>query len=494
MPPKKKNKQPNNKGTQQSKSVSPKPEGSEKVEVAEATKTQQQDTNNVLTPTELEISVVGKEDFDKLQVKIKELEKQLEDNKIELETEKTKYQQSIEKHETEIESLKEQNSKLAVDLEERNAKEKEKTNDENSDESNKVKELQEKLEATTKEKEEINQQYQRLFEKISTIRNTLGEKLKADAAELETCKGVIKNLKETSEILKSELISANAKVESLSQDLSTVRMEYQNSIVQWDSKYDNLVGQMRASSEEAEKSKNMCKALEVSLSEEKALLVNLESKSNLLEDQLKNQINYAEQYRKERDESKAVSLTLQNEFESFKTLTNEKEAGLSKQIESLKSALDDAKLETLNDKAKLVELEEVTKNIPELEREVKEKGLQLGKLRHEAVTLNEHLTRALKLIQRSSQGDTVDKELVTNMFLSFLKLPREDTKRFEVLQLIANYLSWDEDQKIQAGISRSGAPTGKAVLMPRVRSEESGGFMSMFADYLEREATRSASK
>lgn len=43
------------------------------------------------------------------------------------------------------------------------------------------------------------------------------------------------------------------------------------------------------------------------------------------------------------------------------------------------------------------------------EKEVKEKNLLIGKLRHEAVILNDHLTKALKYIKRSKPDDTVDK-------------------------------------------------------------------------------------
>jgi len=79
------------------------------------------------------------------------------------------------------------------------------------------------------------------------------------------------------------------------------------------------------------------------------------------------------------------------------------------------------------------------------------------------VILNEHLTKALRLLKRASPTSTVDKQVMTNVLLQFLSLPREDTKRFEILNLIASILEWTEEQRQRAGLARStgfGATTG----------------------------------
>jgi hypothetical protein len=78
------------------------------------------------------------------------------------------------------------------------------------------------------------------------------------------------------------------------------------------------------------------------------------------------------------------------------------------------------------------------------EKEVKEKNLLIGKLRHEAVILNDHLTKALRFLKQRKPEDMVDRQLVTNHFLHFLALDRSDPKKFQVLQLIAALLAWTE--------------------------------------------------
>lgn len=45
---------------------------------------------------------------------------------------------------------------------------------------------------------------------------------------------------------------------------------------------------------------------------------------------------------------------------------------------------------------------------------------------------------------------------MTNHFLHFLALDRSDPKKFQILQLIAALLNWNDEQKEQAGLARPG--------------------------------------
>ena len=44
-----------------------------------------------------------------------------------------------------------------------------------------------------------------------------------------------------------------------------------------------------------------------------------------------------------------------------------------------------------------------------VEKEVKEKNLLIGKLRHEAIVLNDHLTKALRYLKKTKPEDSIDK-------------------------------------------------------------------------------------
>ena len=48
------------------------------------------------------------------------------------------------------------------------------------------------------------------------------------------------------------------------------------------------------------------------------------------------------------------------------------------------------------------------------------------------------------------------RQIITNHLLHFLTLDRGDAKRFQVLQVMAGYLNWTDEQREQAGLARPG--------------------------------------
>jgi len=130
-----------------------------------------------------------------------------------------------------------------------------------------------------------------------------------------------------------------------------------------------------------------------------------------------------------------------------------------------------------------------------LEQEVKEKTLLIGKLRHEAVIINEHLKEALRRLRRGATNMNVDRRLVTNILLTFLNTPREDTKRFEILGLLASILSWSDEERMRAGLQRTGAnsaPIANSPSRPRPleldKTDETESFSRLWVEFLLTEA------
>lgn len=87
--------------------------------------------------------------------------------------------------------------------------------------------------------------------------------------------------------------------------------------------------------------------------------------------------------------------------------------------------------------------------------------------------------------QLSSLRNAVDRELISNLFISFLQFPRGDTKKFETLQLISALLEWDQEQRVNAGLSHR--TPNKADQGHDERPKQS--FVSLWTDFLEREST-----
>jgi hypothetical protein len=73
-----------------------------------------------------------------------------------------------------------------------------------------------------------------------------------------------------------------------------------------------------------------------------------------------------------------------------------------------------------------------------------------------AVIINEHLNEALRRMRRSAtdRDTSVDRRLVTNILLSFLTAPRGDGKRFEMLKILSDILSWSDTEREKAGLQR----------------------------------------
>lgn len=157
-------------------------------------------------------------------------------------------------------------------------------------------------------------------------------------------------------------------------------------------------------------------------------------------------------------QDKLIARQLQQALEELQ-LSQEKDVQrtideMQQQIENCESELETYKGKAFEMGEKLREAHGSTDGLAKLEQEVKEKNLLIGKLRHEAVILNEHLTEALRQIRRDASDTLVDRRLVTNLFLQFLTAPRADAKRFEILRLVASVLHWTDDERSKAGLQR----------------------------------------
>jgi hypothetical protein len=138
-----------------------------------------------------------------------------------------------------------------------------------------------------------------------------------------------------------------------------------------------------------------------------------------------------------------------NDNECSQTAVRRQE--LKKSVETYESQLNDLRkqVQTAEEASKTAKAtveatqKELERALP-FEKEVKEKNLLIGTLRHEAVTLNEHLTKALRILKKGRPEDNVDKQIITNYFLHFLGLDRSDPKKFEALQLISALLGWTD--------------------------------------------------
>lgn len=327
--------------------------------------------------------------------------------------------------------------------------------------------VREELEQSQQDKEHAETQYRNLLGKVTTIRSQLGERLKADAAELESARERIEELEnsnktalEENERLQESVAKLNSDMESQSSEIESLRSRTNVSTSNWVKERDDLVSQQAYLREEYEVAKQAMQDWEILATEERSRREALSERSQELEEQLN---SAREAYERLKDESDTQSSTVDGLQRALRDMQEERKRELREMVEQSQAQLEALRTQTKNAENAASELRsQLETTTGELERaapfekEVKEKNLLIGKLRHEAVILNDHLTKALRFLKRGKPEDNVDRQLVTNHFLHFLQLERSDPKKFQILQLIAALLGWDEQQREQAGLLRQG--------------------------------------
>jgi len=79
------------------------------------------------------------------------------------------------------------------------------------------------------------------------------------------------------------------------------------------------------------------------------------------------------------------------------------------QIENLKKQLKEVENRAAEATANVDSTKQELERALPFEKEVKEKNLLIGKLRHEAVILNDHLTKALRYLKKGKPEENIDK-------------------------------------------------------------------------------------
>lgn len=358
--------------------------------------------------------------------------------------------------------------------------------DVHKEESQEVISLKQQIESLSTERDSHKANYENLLARLSSMRSVFS-RMKESEGELERTKLSLAQVAQEKQEMTQSIDSLQTELENLNQENTRLtndihqRKDQESSEVEAERSKNHVLessnkklalqlAELKASGEE----------YVILLNEEKILKQNLTGEISELEERLRSMQKSSESANTERTALEAAIKSLEKEKAELLThFEHEKES-----INSQKSSLEKTILENQESHrqldATIRSLESQLQRLPLLESEVKEKQLQIGKLRHEAIILNEHLTKSLKLLKSSSSSETVDRELVSNLFISFLSLPRGDSKKFEVLQLISNFLNWDDDKQHHAGlINKASKPTS--------RSES---FVSLWTEFLEKESTQ----
>ncbi|KAL4785071.1 hypothetical protein BJX76DRAFT_190525 [Aspergillus varians] len=324
--------------------------------------------------------------------------------------------------------------------------------------------LQSHLEDAESKKEHAESQYRGLLERVNIIKSQLGERLKEDAEEIAQARTRIEDLEaqnsNTKEEYESKVSELSEENQRMSKELSELRERTNLSQQNWLREKDDLLEQGSYLQSEFEQAREAMHNWEVLAMEERSIRENLSEKVIDLEEQLATVKDAYEKTSADCESQTATVDGLQRALQEIQAARKQELRELVEssdaQIEELKQALKDAKSKESEAGKSLQDIQQELERVRPFEKEVREKNLLIGKLRHEAVTLNDHLTKALRFLKKGKPEDNVDRHIVTNHLLHFLALDRSDPKKFQILQLIAALLGWSDEQREQAGLARPG--------------------------------------
>ena len=285
-----------------------------------------------------------------------------------------------------------------------------------------IEQLKAELEESNAAKERAEEQYQTLLGRVEKIKETLSDRLKRDKAELEEAKERIEELEAQNEELRGSTESSHEGVAKLQEELqdaqreiSTLRSRNNLSAQNWNKEKDEMVRHVQHLKQELETTSNAMGEWEVIAMEERSVKESLQDKASELEEQSSALRQGYENAAQERDSQTTLVDNLQN---ALREIQDARKKELREMVETTEQQLQAQKELVQSAETRAREAEETRDSLTaELERtapfekEVKEKNLLIGKLRHEAIVLNDHLTKALRYLKKTKPEDNVDRSI-----------------------------------------------------------------------------------
>ncbi|CAI4036510.1 hypothetical protein SMKI_15G3570 [Saccharomyces mikatae IFO 1815] len=365
--------------------------------------------------------------------------------------------------------------------------------------------VKDELANVIKERDEFKSQYDTLLSKISSMK-TIFNKMKEAQKQLEEVQEQLTEyesqnlkLKKKLEATKTENSELQSTIVTLNNELENLEKEQENTedvFLEYESRIEALQDENNGIIEKHSKELNSYRKEKDQLNiQVQELMIILENNKQDISD-LRAERDELKQALESRESEKAVLQNsvdnLELKIEEIDNKRGEEAREKDLEIKALRSQLD-TELEAHNNDTKTLEglkkqIEVMREDISmkeKYEEESKQHILQIGKLRHEAIILNEHLTKALTMLKKSSDSESVDKELISNLLISFVSIPRADPRKFEVLELLSNFLNWDEDKKQQAGLISNNEQSRNSGAVSRTES-----FVSLWTNYLEKESEK----
>lgn len=211
----------------------------------------------------------------------------------------------------------------------------------------------------------------------------------------------------------TELAELSSESTQKSKEISTLRDRTTLSQQNWLKEKDELIEQEAYLQSEFEQAKEAMHNWEILAMEERSIRENLGEKVVDLEEQLGNLRDAHDKVKGERDTQQSTVDGLQRALQEIQAARKQELRELvessDSQLEELRQSVREAQQKASDAENNIHTAQEELDRVRPFEKEVKEKNLLIGKLRHEAVTLNDHLTKALRFLKKGRPEDNVDR-------------------------------------------------------------------------------------
>lgn len=238
--------------------------------------------------------------------------------------------------------------------------------------------------------------------------------------DLAQAKNRIEELEEQCEGLRSQNESRTAELSALadegdqrSKELSSLRNRTTLSQQNWTKEREDLIEREAIAREEFEAAKQAMQDWEIVAIEERSIRESTAERVTDLEEQLSQQRGAYEKAASERDSQSLTVDGLQRALQEIQQARRKELRDLVENTQTQVSTLEKELKQVQQQASEAADVvghlqKELERALP-FEKEVKEKNLLIGKLRHEAVILNDHLTKALRYLKKGKPEDNIDK-------------------------------------------------------------------------------------